>query len=110
MFLPHQKFVRPSVTRIYGIETVYEGIQFVFSATTINQTTGRKNVELQRPATRWTPRNSKSGVKKELSIHLPAQAAPGVHSASCAMTLAAKIHLAYLTSYVETNDTQSEIG
>ena len=85
MFLPHQKFVRPSVTRFYGTETVCEGVQFVFIAVTFNQTIGRKNVEVQRPAARWTPRNSNYGVEEELSIHLPDQAIPGAQSASRTM-------------------------
>lgn len=85
MFLPHQKFVRPSVTRIYGTETVFEGVQFVFGTVTINQTIGQNSVAVQQPAARWTPRDSNSGVEKEFSIHLPAQAVPGAHSASCTM-------------------------
>jgi len=65
VLLLHQKLVRLSVTRIYGTETVYEGVQFVFRAVTINQTIGRKKVAVQRLAARWTPRASNSGVDKE---------------------------------------------
>lgn len=127
MLLLHQKFVRLSVTRIYGIETVYEGVQFVFSAVTINQTIGRKNVAVKRLAARWTPRASNSGVVKEtfcsstrrgriwgplsLLYHGYLGSIPDGKMVKClGPDIGCQRPPRPLTSYVETNDTQSETG